>query len=90
MSVNEYDLVKLYTFLQTQTYLSGIDMERVRNARRREDLGISSLTVIVLVSNYLESVGLSASRLEPEWLPRLDEISGIISVFREIDASAAA
>jgi hypothetical protein len=84
----EADLLKLCSFINGQTYLRDISIEALRAARSREELGITSLEVILLVSNYMQSAGLAESCFKPEWVMALDDLPGIIRVFKEIDGAA--
>jgi hypothetical protein len=71
---------------------AGLDVtvtaDQVRAATRRQDLGISSLNVIMVVVSYLQAGPGGAPKAE--WVPRLDEIDGILSVLEEIDRTAQA
>jgi hypothetical protein len=62
--------------------------EAVASVTRRTDLGISSLEVILVVDAYLRSRPESGLTVQADWVPRLDEVAGILSVFEEIDRAA--
>jgi acyl carrier protein len=88
MPDDEAYLSRIRDFMNGQDYLQPLDVDSITLVKRREELGITSLAVIMLVANYMEKNGVSGSDFKPEWVSRLDEIAGIISVFREIDAEA--
>jgi hypothetical protein len=77
----------LAEFLATQSGLEAITVDQVEGARTRQDLGITSLQVILVMVNYLAAVN-NELAFRPEWVSRLDEIDGIASVMREIDSLA--
>jgi hypothetical protein len=85
MTQTEDYIPSLCAFLKTQDFLDDIDIDAVRAARSREDLGITSLGVIMLVANYMEAHGVANAEFNPDWITKLDSIDGIIAVFREID-----
>lgn len=64
--------------------------EAVASVTRRTDLGISSLEVILVVDAYLRSRPASGLTVQAAWVPRLDEVAGILAVFEEIDQAASA
>jgi hypothetical protein len=74
-------------FLATQPMTSEVTYEQVATARTREDLGISSLNMILVLVNYLKERTNDTVALRPEWVSRLTDMDGIVSVLREIDAS---
>lgn len=78
-------LSKLARFLRGQG-LTNLDVEALAGARTRSDLGITSLHVILLMVQYSESAGDVTFR--PEWVSRLEDVEGIVSVMREIDSLA--
>jgi hypothetical protein len=78
---------KLAEFLATQPVTSDVTYEQVVQAQSREELGISSLNMILVLLNYISEYTNDAVTLRPEWVPRLVDIDGIVSVLREIDAS---
>lgn len=55
---------------------------------RRDELGIASLDIIVIIGSYLELRGLDASAFNPGWVARLDDVEGIMAIVRDIDAGA--
>lgn len=81
-------LAKVCDFINSQSYLQPVSQEALKSSRKTQDIGITSLSAIALVASYLTSRGLEDSDLNPEWVPALDEVDGIVSVFREIDALA--
>lgn len=74
-------------FLATQPVTSDVTYEQVAKARTREELGISSLNMILVLANYIKERTNDTVVLRPEWVSRLTDIDGIVSVLREIDAS---
>jgi hypothetical protein len=71
-------------FLQTQDYLGPIAVEELRRAQTRDDLGFTSLAVIMLVVNFMEARGVPTDEFDSEWVGRLESVEGIISVLRDI------
>jgi hypothetical protein len=86
MSADDYRRT-FAAFLATQPMTSEVTYEQVANARTREDLGISSLNMILLLVNYLKERTNDTVALRPEWVSRLTDMDGIVSVLHEIDAS---
>jgi len=76
---------ELCAFMKTQDYLGPIELDALKGAKKRDELGITSLGVIMLVANYMESIGVSNGEFNPDWIERLDDVAGIVSVLREID-----
>ena len=87
--MTDHDYLRYCTFLRTQDHLHSIALDTLKSARKREELGISSLGVIMLVANYLASHGVPDAEFNPDWVPRLDDVAGILSVLREIDDQKA-
>ena len=79
---------KFAEFLAKQPMTSDITYEKVVRAESREELGISSLNMIMVLVNYIDEYTNNTVTLRPEWVSRLGDIDGIVSVLREIDASA--
>jgi hypothetical protein len=79
---------KFAEFLATQPIGGGLTYEQIVRAQSREELGISSLNTIMLLLNYVKEYTNNTVTLRPEWVLRLGDIDGIVSVLREIDASA--
>jgi hypothetical protein len=71
---------------------SGIDVtltaDDVHKATRRQDLGITSLNIILVIASYLQAGPNRGMAPKAEWVPRLDEVEGILSVLEEIDRTA--
>lgn len=88
MSTDDYRL-KLAGFLATQAPTSHLTQDQVLTAHTRQDLGITSLTMVLLLANYVEEHTNNTVTLQPEWVSRLGDIDGIASVLREIDTSHA-
>jgi hypothetical protein len=86
---DEY-LARLVTFLGSQELTRGVDPAAVVSGARRDDLGISSLNIIMLVMAYLKKNGAPGLKFSPKWVPRLEDVDGIVSVLREIDDSRLA
>jgi hypothetical protein len=81
-------LHKLVDFLHTQSVGQGLTYDDVAGTSRREELGISSLDIILVVSNYLNAHAGGKIAFQPEWVFKLDDVDGIVSVLREIDQAA--
>ncbi|MFY1671031.1 hypothetical protein ACN27G_13830 [Plantactinospora sp. WMMB334] len=75
-------------FLATQPVGAGLTYEQVAGATTRQELGISSLNMITVLLNYIKKYTNGTVTLRPEWVPRLNDVDGILSVLREIDESA--
>lgn len=89
MSTDEYRH-KLAEFLATQPVTKDVTVERVLQARTRDELGISSLNMIVVLLSYIKEHTGDTVTLRPEWVPRMVDVDGIVAVLREIDASKVA
>jgi hypothetical protein len=87
MGADEYRH-KLAEFLATQPIGGGLAYEQIVGAQSREELGISSLNMIMVLMNYIKKYTNGTVTLRPEWVLRLNDVDGIVSVLREIDASA--
>ncbi|BCJ44512.1 hypothetical protein GCM10010168_13250 [Actinoplanes ianthinogenes] len=72
--------------LATQPVGDGITYEQVLRAQSRQDLGISSLNMIIVLMNYIKKYTDGTIAVRPEWVPRLNDIDDIVAVLREIDA----
>ncbi len=84
MSTDEYRK-KLAGFLGTQPMTQDITYEDVMRAKSREELGISSLNMILVIVNYIKEHKNDSVPVKPEWVSRLNDVDGIVSVIREID-----
>jgi hypothetical protein len=82
------DRRKFAEFLAKQPITSDITYEQVVRAKSRQDLGISSLNMIMVLVNYIDEYANDTVTLRPEWVSRLGDVDGIVSVLHEIDASA--
>ncbi|MFD2467882.1 hypothetical protein [Amycolatopsis silviterrae] len=80
---------KFAEFLTTQPAGADLTYEQIVGAQTRQELGLSSLTTIVVLMNYIKKYTNGGVTVRPEWVPRLNDVDGIASVLREIDASAA-
>jgi hypothetical protein len=89
MAANDYRR-KLADFLATQAETSDVTYDQVARAQSREDLGISSLNMVLVLVNYIREHTNGTVALDPEWVSRLDDVDGIVSVLSEIDASMLA
>lgn len=78
---------RLAEILATQPFGDGLTYEQVVRARSRQELGISSLNMIIVLMNYIKKYTDGTITVRPEWVPRLNDIDGIVSVLREIDAT---
>ncbi|GAA3151796.1 hypothetical protein GCM10010521_44380 [Streptomyces rameus] len=87
MSADDY-LHKLADFLRTQPMTSELTYEDLARATSREELGISSLNIILVLVNYIKEHADNSVTLKPEWVSRLNDVDGIVSVLREIDDSS--
>jgi hypothetical protein len=86
MSADDYRR-KLAEFLTKQSETSHVTQEQVLAAKTRQDLGISSLTMVLLLAHYVEQYTNNTVTIRPEWVSRLGDVDGIASVLREIDAA---
>jgi len=84
MSDHEY-LGKLTELISSQDYLKDVPLDAVGLSSTRDELGITSLSVIMLVANYMERVGGADQAFDPDWVHRLNDVGGIIQVMRLID-----
>jgi hypothetical protein len=87
---DEAYLRKFVDFLGTQPAGQDLDLGGVAPGMRRDELGISSLNVIMLVMAYLKKNGAPGVRFSPRWVARLENVDGILTVLREIDETALA
>jgi len=79
---------KFAEFLATQPAGGDLAYEQIVRAQSCEELGISSLNVIMVLLSYIKKYTNGTVTLRPEWVLRLNDVDGIVSVLREIDASA--
>lgn len=78
--------MKLHAFLKTQDYMPNeIGLEPLRTACKRDELGITSLGIIMLVANYMEANGVPNAEFNPDWINDFETVDGILSVMRAID-----
>jgi hypothetical protein len=89
MSSDDYRR-KLADFLTKQSETSHVTQEQVFAAQTRQDLGISSLTMVMLLAHYVDQYTNNTVTIRPEWVSQLGDVDGIASVLREIDASSTA
>lgn len=82
------DLTRLHTLAGAQGFAADVDLDRFRAAERRADIGLGSLEVIMLIANYMTERGLDTANFSPDWVVRLDRITGIVAVLHDIDAMA--
>ncbi|MEU8507387.1 hypothetical protein AB0C40_22190 [Streptomyces brevispora] len=87
MSTDDYRR-KFADFLAKQSMTSAVSYEQVARAKTRDELGISSLNMVLVLVNYIDEYTDNTVTMRPEWVSRLGDIDGILSVLREIDASA--
>jgi hypothetical protein len=83
---DEY-LKKFVDFLGTQDVGRDLTYDDIAQARTRDELGISSLNIILVVANYIKEQAGGEVTFKPEWVAKLDDVDGILSVMREIDES---
>jgi len=81
---------KFAEFLATQSMTSGITYQQVAKAHTRDELGISSLNMVLILVNYINKYTNGTVTMRPEWVLRLNDIDGIISVLHEIDENNVA
>ncbi len=82
------DAIKNFVdFAQVQGLAPDLTYGDVAQSKTRAELGISSLNMIILIANYVEEKTGGRLSLEPEWVPQLDVVEGILSVISEIDRS---
>ncbi|MET0498193.1 MAG: hypothetical protein ABW106_08005 [Steroidobacteraceae bacterium] len=81
-------LSKIADFIGSQPYVPAVGIDALKRSSLTQELGITSLGAIALVASYINSRGLSDSDLNPEWVPSLYEVDGLVAVFREIDTLA--
>lgn len=84
MSDDEY-LKTFVDFLGTQPGVPPLTYEDVARAKTRDELGISSLSIILILVNYLKERTGDTVALQPEWVSRLHDVDGIVSVIRLIE-----
>lgn len=84
-SENDFDLRRLAEFINEQPHLPPTDLAALKAAGRTSDVGITSLGAIGLVVAYLKRRGLDDASLDPDWLPDLEFLDGLLRVFKEID-----
>lgn len=89
-SENDFDLCRLVEFINEQKYLPPTDLAALKAADRTNDVGITSLGAIGLVVAYLKRCGLDDASFNPDWLPDLEFLDGVLRVFKEIDRRAEA
>ncbi|MCK7624972.1 hypothetical protein MUU72_17975 [Streptomyces sp. RS10V-4] len=82
---DDAELRKFADFLATQPAAAGVTYDDVARAKTREELGISSLNMILIIANYIKEHTGGTVTLKPEWVSRLNDVEGIVAVFREID-----
>lgn len=81
-------------YLETFADLAGqcgagtLTADDIARARTRDDLGITSLQMILVMATYCGMRG--DVEFRPEWVERIEEIDGVVEVMREIDALALA
>jgi hypothetical protein len=78
---------KFADFLVTEPIGGGLTHEQIVRAQTRQELGISSLNMIMVLMNYIKKYTNGTVTLRPEWVLRLNDVDGIVSVLGEIDAS---
>lgn len=75
-------------FATSQNMLAGVGADDVTPSTRRDELGISSLNIILLVANYMKERGVAGLTFRPEWVAKLEDVAGIIEVLRDVDQAA--
>jgi hypothetical protein len=79
------DLRYFLAFVDEQGMGGRVDAAQAQGARRRDDLGITSLEIIMLIANYMSLRGADTAGFKPEWVTQLDDVAGIVLVMAEID-----
>jgi hypothetical protein len=77
----------LADFLATQPATKDVTYAQVESARTRDDLGISSLNMIMVLVEYIKVRTNDTVALQPEWVSKLTDMDGILTVLHEIDAA---
>jgi hypothetical protein len=89
MSAEEYRR-KFAEFLALQPGMTDLTAEQITQAQTREELGISSLNMILVLMNYIDKYADGKVAIRPEWVSSLDNVDGITSVLHEIDTASLA
>lgn len=87
MPDNEDYVRKFVYFMTEQGLAPDLTFDDAMRTKTREELGISSLNIILLIANYKKEYASAEMSFKPEWVARLNDVDGIISVMREIDES---
>jgi hypothetical protein len=85
MPDEQTNLRKLAEFARTQPSTSELGYDDFAQATTRAELGISSLSVIMLIVEYINANAPGVA-VRPEWVARLETVAGIASVIGEIEA----
>ncbi len=85
---NDYR-VRIREFINTRDYIEPVEHDKMNNASHRDDIGLSSLSVIMLVADFMKDQGVEGQSFQTDWVFKLDQIDGICSVFQEIERMAA-
>jgi hypothetical protein len=80
---------KFVDFVRAQDQGVDLTYDDVAHSKTRAELGISSLSMLILVANYIEANG-NRVALTPDWVPMLDDVEGILAVFSQIDRDSLA
>jgi hypothetical protein len=86
----EYYRRKFAEFLALQPGMTNLTYEKIVQAQSREELGIASLNMILVLMKYIDKYANGTVTVRPEWVSELDDIDGIVSVLQEIDAASLA
>lgn len=62
-----------------------VTIEDLNSAEFSSDLGLDSLTLVLLLGEYLQEKNLDPGMFDPEWLLELTTVSGIVTVLKRID-----
>ena len=76
---------RLFDLALSEGLLSNATVDTIRLDRPRGDLGLTSLSVILLIARYLEQSSGDVT-FDPEWVVSLETVGGIITVMQRIDA----
>jgi hypothetical protein len=89
MSTEDYRR-KFAEFLALQPGMTSLTYEEITRAQSREELGITSLNMILVLMKYIDKYANGTITVRPEWVSALDDIDGIVWVLQEIDAASLA
>jgi hypothetical protein len=80
---NNYQ-AKFLDLAVSEGFMAEMSVDDLPPGTTREDLGLSSLNVILLIANYIEQ-NAGDVEFDPAWVDSLADVEGIASVLRRID-----